>query len=70
MIGKSTLRSFLVMGFYLCLFFFSNFKIKVVELLLERLAFYNRTAVPPCELDRDPDGANPDNNGGAWMPWL
>ena len=57
------------MGIYLCLLF-SYLNTQVVELLLQRLAFYNNTAVPPCELDSDPDGANPDNNGGAWMPWL
>ena len=44
--------------------------IQVVAMLLERLAAYNSTAVPPCQLEDDPDGANPDNNSGAWMPWL
>ena len=39
-------------------------------MLLERLATYNSTAVPPCQLENDPEGANPDNHGGAWMPWL
>ena len=42
----------------------------MVVTLLERLAMYNSTAVPPCQLENDPDGANPDNNGGAGMPWL
>ncbi len=38
--------------------------------MLERLAVFNATAVAPCVLPSDPDGADPANSGGAWMPWL
>ncbi len=43
---------------------------EVVEMLVSRLAAYNATAVPVCDFPRDPDGANPDLNGGVWMPWI
>jgi arylsulfatase I/J len=41
----------------------------VVTALLERLAFYNRTAVPVRYPPEDPRG-QPDLNGGAWGPWF
>ncbi|XP_056456951.1 arylsulfatase I [Gadus chalcogrammus] len=41
----------------------------VVKLLLARLAFYNRTAVPVRYPPEDPRG-HPDLNGGAWGPWF
>ncbi|KAL2077265.1 hypothetical protein ACEWY4_026769 [Coilia grayii] len=40
----------------------------VVRLLLARLAYYNRTAVPIRYPPEDPR-AQPQNNGGAWGPW-
>ncbi|XP_026881895.2 arylsulfatase I [Electrophorus electricus] len=41
----------------------------VVWKLLERLAQYNRTAVPVHYPPDDPR-ANPEVNGGAWVPWV
>uniref|UniRef100_A0A3B3WUU8 Sulfatase N-terminal domain-containing protein n=1 Tax=Poecilia mexicana TaxID=48701 RepID=A0A3B3WUU8_9TELE len=40
----------------------------VVQQLLERLAHYNRTAVPVYFPPDDPR-ANPSRHGGAWAPW-
>ena len=40
----------------------------VVNLLI-KLAQYNATAVPAIEIERDYEGANPRNHGGALMPW-
>uniref|UniRef100_A0A8C5C8T7 Arylsulfatase I-like n=1 Tax=Gadus morhua TaxID=8049 RepID=A0A8C5C8T7_GADMO len=41
----------------------------VVTALLERLAFYNRTAVPVFFPPDDPR-ADPALHGGAWVPWV
>ena len=41
---------------------------KVIE-LLERLAFYNSSAVPVFVPPLDWEH-NPDNTGGAWVPWV
>ncbi|CDQ88642.1 arylsulfatase I [Oncorhynchus mykiss] len=41
----------------------------VVKQLLARLAYYNRTAVP-VRFPTDDPRANPDRNGGAWVPWV
>ncbi|CAL8277223.1 unnamed protein product [Lota lota] len=41
----------------------------VVRALLERLAFYNRTAVPVFYPPDDPR-ADPALHGGAWVPWV
>ncbi|XP_061879098.1 arylsulfatase I-like [Entelurus aequoreus] len=41
----------------------------VVQQLLSRLAFYNRTAVPVYFPPDDP-GADPGLRGGAWAPWV
>uniref|UniRef100_A0A3P8ZG33 Sulfatase N-terminal domain-containing protein n=1 Tax=Esox lucius TaxID=8010 RepID=A0A3P8ZG33_ESOLU len=41
----------------------------VVDQLLARLAHYNRTAVP-VRFPTDDPRANPDRNGGAWVPWV
>lgn len=41
----------------------------VVQQLLARLAYYNQTAVPVYFPPDDPR-ANPDQHGGAWMPWV
>uniref|UniRef100_UPI003AB0C4A5 arylsulfatase I-like n=1 Tax=Centroberyx gerrardi TaxID=166262 RepID=UPI003AB0C4A5 len=41
----------------------------VVQRLLGRLAFYNRTAVPVYFPPDDPR-ADPDRHGGAWVPWV
>ena len=41
---------------------------KVAE-LQARLAWYNSTAVPPCDRLKPQAGANPALHGGAWMPW-
>lgn len=41
---------------------------EVVKQLLERLAFYNSTAVPPRFPRNDPR-ANPKFHGGVWGPW-
>ena len=42
---------------------------EIVVQLLERLAFYNSTAVavvvPPWDLQHSPD-----DTGGAWVPWV
>ena len=40
-----------------------------VSHLLERLAFYNDTAVPPRNLPPDPKGF-PIQHGGLWVPWV
>ena len=40
----------------------------VVNLLLERLAYYNSTALPPHYPPEDPQAA-PDKHGGWWVPW-
>ncbi|XP_071391521.1 arylsulfatase I-like [Centroberyx affinis] len=41
----------------------------VVQRLLGRLAFYNRTAVPVYFPPDDPR-ADPERHGGAWVPWV
>ncbi|CAB1333188.1 unnamed protein product [Coregonus sp. 'balchen'] len=41
----------------------------VVKQLLTRLAYYNRTVVP-VRFPADNPRANPDRNGGAWVPWV
>ncbi|XP_030015287.1 arylsulfatase I-like isoform X2 [Sphaeramia orbicularis] len=41
----------------------------VVRQLLDRLAYYNRTAVPVYFPPDDPR-ANPDHHRGAWVPWV
>ena len=40
----------------------------VVKYLLDRLAYYNSTAVPVMWPDPDPK-ANPMLHGNAWVPW-
>ena len=42
---------------------------EIVDQLLERLAFYNSTAVPVLDLPVD-IGHSPDQTGGAWVPWV
>ncbi len=42
---------------------------EIVEHLLERLAFYNSTAVPVLDFPID-TGHSPDHTGGAWVPWV
>ena len=37
--------------------------------MMERLAQYNKTAVPPGNKPQDPKGF-PINNGGLWVPWI
>ncbi|KAG9266164.1 arylsulfatase I [Astyanax mexicanus] len=41
----------------------------VVRKLLARLVSYNHTAIPVCYPPDDPR-ANPNVNGGAWVPWV
>ncbi|XP_022617527.1 arylsulfatase I-like [Seriola dumerili] len=41
----------------------------VVQQLLARLAYYNQTAVPVYFPPDDPR-ANPNEHGGAWVPWV
>lgn len=41
----------------------------VVQQLLGRLAYYNRTAVPVYFPPDDPR-ANPSQHGGVWVPWV
>ena len=41
----------------------------IVKKLLDRLAFYNSTAVPWKTPEYDPN-ANPELHGGAWVPWM
>ncbi|XP_056148998.1 arylsulfatase I-like [Lampris incognitus] len=41
----------------------------VVQRLLARLAYHNRTAVP-VHFPPDDPRANPDRHGGAWVPWV
>ena len=41
----------------------------IVKQLLDRLAFYNSTAVPCRYPAMDPD-ANPELHVGAWGPWV
>uniref|UniRef100_A0A3Q4BA01 Sulfatase N-terminal domain-containing protein n=1 Tax=Mola mola TaxID=94237 RepID=A0A3Q4BA01_MOLML len=41
----------------------------VVQQLLTRLAYYNRTAVPVYFPPDDPR-ADPNQHGGAWVPWV
>ncbi|KAF6027033.1 hypothetical protein EB796_014664 [Bugula neritina] len=42
---------------------------EIVKQLLDRLAEYNLTAIPPNFPSPDPAGS-PANNGGAWKPWV
>ena len=42
---------------------------KIVRFLLDRLAYYNSTAVPVRFPDLDPD-ADPAKHGGVWGPWM
>ena len=41
----------------------------VVKELLDKLAAYNKTAVP-CRFPEDDPRADPRLHGGAWVPWL
>ncbi|XP_077510917.1 arylsulfatase B-like isoform X2 [Amblyomma americanum] len=41
----------------------------VLSMLLDRLAAYNRTAVPPLNASTDPK-ANPEYHNGIWATWL
>ena len=41
---------------------------EIVDMLLDRLAFYNSTAVPVRFPPEDP-AADPKLHGGAWGPW-
>ena len=41
----------------------------VVQQLLARLAYYNRTAVP-VYFPPDDARADPSQHGGAWVPWV
>ena len=41
----------------------------IVIKLLNKLKVYNATALPGIIFEKDFDGANPKNHGGAWMPW-
>lgn len=41
---------------------------EVVKQLLERLAYYNSTAIPPVYPPSDPR-SNPKFHGGVWGPW-
>ena len=41
---------------------------EIVKQLLDRLAYYNSTAVPCIYPKRDPQ-SNPKLHGGAWVPW-
>ena len=42
---------------------------KIVRFLLDRLAYYNSTAVPVRFPDLDPQ-ADPAKHGGVWGPWV
>ena len=42
---------------------------EVVKKLLDRLAYFNSTAVPPLNVPADPKGY-PSNNNFAWQPWV
>ena len=42
---------------------------QIVRQLLDRLAYYNSTAVPCLFENTDPQ-SNPELHGGAWSPWL
>lgn len=41
----------------------------LVKMLLDKLAAYNKTAVPVQFPPYDPNSA-PDKHNGVWMPWL
>ena len=41
---------------------------EVVRQLLDRLLYYNSTAVPPRFPKSDPN-SNPEKHGGVWGPW-
>ncbi len=41
----------------------------VVKMLLDRLQYYNSTAVP-CQWPAVATAANPKNHGGFWGPWV
>ncbi|XP_063047336.1 arylsulfatase I [Engraulis encrasicolus] len=47
----------------------SDVRPEVVRMLMERIAEYNRTAVPPQNPPDDPL-ADPQLHGGVWTPWL
>ena len=40
-----------------------------VAALQARIAYYNSTAVPPCDRLKPDPASNPKLHGGAWMPW-
>lgn len=46
----------------------SDFQPAVVKMLLDRLAYYNSTAVP-CQWPMDAAEADPRKHGGVWGPW-
>ncbi|PVD28249.1 hypothetical protein C0Q70_10836 [Pomacea canaliculata] len=46
----------------------SHTHLDLVQQLLERLDYYNATAVPPRYPPDDPN-SNPERHGGVWGPW-